>query len=126
MLDTDPASPTAGAPGGPGTEPVLVLPEDDAVELLAYLVTAARIQLDEAPENGPKRLLTAAGRLAEMIGPRVGDGLRPLIAEVRRQADDTAVQAGDPEAYAAQVDDLCRTLAAHLAVRLGLAEAAVP
>ena len=38
-----------------------MLDEGDGVELLAYLVTAARTQLDEAAEYAPMRLLTAAG-----------------------------------------------------------------
>ncbi|MGP3690649.1 DUF6092 family protein [Streptomyces sp. IBSNAI002] len=104
----------------PGPAEGLVLREDDAVELLAYLVTAARIQLDEAAENGPKRLLTAAGRLAGMIIPQAGGALGPLLEEIRRQADGAAVQAGDPDAYTATVDALCRTLAEHLVDRLGL------
>jgi hypothetical protein len=33
-------------------------------------VTAARTQVDEAAGYGPMRLLTAAHRLAEAIGPR--------------------------------------------------------
>ena len=41
-----------------------MLDEGEAVELLAYLVTAARTQLDEAAEYAPMRLLTAAARLA--------------------------------------------------------------
>src|SRR5215217_5443207 len=45
-----------------GMSAVWVLDEDDALELLAYLVTAARTQVDEAAEYGPMRLLTAARR----------------------------------------------------------------
>jgi Family of unknown function (DUF6092) len=41
--------------------PPMVLTEDEALELLAFLVTAARTQLDEAAEYGSLRLLTAAG-----------------------------------------------------------------
>ena len=41
----------------------MVLTEDEALELLAFLITAARTQLDEAAEYGPLRMLTAAGRL---------------------------------------------------------------
>lgn len=78
--------------------------------------------MGEAAENAPKRLLTAAGRLAGMIAPQAADELLPLLTEIQRQAGDTAVQAGDPDAYAAQVDDLCRTVAEHLVTRLGLAE----
>ena len=40
---------------------VRVLDERDGVELLIYLVTAARTQVDEAAEYAPMRLLTAAG-----------------------------------------------------------------
>ena len=59
---------------------VRVLEEGDAVELLAYLVTAARTQLDEAAEYAPMRLLTAAARLAEMAEPNASARLRPLLA----------------------------------------------
>ena len=38
----------------------MVLSEDEALELLAFLITAARTQLDEAAEYGPLRMLTAA------------------------------------------------------------------
>src|SRR5262249_12719415 len=54
----------------------LVLTEDEALELLAFLVTAARTQLDEAAEYGPLRLLLAASRLADAIGPRVSPDSR--------------------------------------------------
>ncbi|MCX4775735.1 DUF6092 family protein [Streptomyces sp. NBC_01264] len=117
-----PSKPAAPTPPPQARAAALVLSEEDAVELLAYLVTAASIQMSEAAENAPKRLLTAAGRLAGMITPQAGEGLLPLLAEIERQAGDTAVQAGDPDAYAAQVDDLCRTLAEHLLTRLGLTE----
>ncbi|MFG2847584.1 DUF6092 family protein [Kitasatospora sp. NPDC048296] len=98
----------------------LVLAEDDAVELLAYLVTAARTQLDEAAEYAPMRLLTAAGRLAEMIDPQAGAWLRPLLEEIRKQIGETTVQAGDPDGYAQRIDGLCRELATHLVTRLNL------
>jgi hypothetical protein len=45
-----------------------VLDEDDAFELLAYLLTAAPTHTDEAAEYGPMRLLTAARRLADNVG----------------------------------------------------------
>ena len=61
-------------------ECVRVLDEGDAIELLVYLVTAARTQVDEAAEYAPMRLLTAAGRLAEMVEPNASARLRPLCA----------------------------------------------
>ncbi|WP_354644380.1 DUF6092 family protein [Kitasatospora camelliae] len=91
-----------------------VLDEEDAVELLAYLVCSARTQVDEAAEYAPLRLLTAAGRLAEMIEPQAGDRLRALLREVRRGHAETSVRAGDPQGYTDRLDALCRTLAAYL------------
>jgi hypothetical protein len=47
-----------------------VLTEDEAVELLAFLVTAARTQVDEAAEHGPLRLSHAAATQPPAIRPR--------------------------------------------------------
>ncbi len=101
-------------------ESVRVLAEGDAVELLAYLVTAARTQVDEAAEYAPMRLLTAAGRLAEMAEPNASAELRPLLRDVRQAVSETAVQAGDPAGYVERLDVLCRTVAEHLVRSLGL------
>ncbi|GAA2775056.1 DUF6092 family protein [Kitasatospora cinereorecta] len=102
--------------GGPehAGRSALVLTEGDAVELLAYLICSARTQVDEAAEYAPLRLLTAAGRLAEMIEPHAGDRLRALLQDVRRGHAETSVRAGDPQGYVDRLDALCRTLAAHL------------
>ena len=101
-------------------EPVRVLAEGDATELLAYLVTAARTQVDEAAEYAPMRLLTAAGRLAGMIEPDASAGLRPLLRDIQEGVSETAVQAGDPAGYVERLDALCRTVAEHLVRSLGL------
>jgi hypothetical protein len=101
-------------------ESVLVLDEGEGVELLAYLVTAARTQLDEAAEYAPMRLLTAAGRLAEMAEPNASARLRPILRDIRRGCSETAVQAGDPAGYVERLDALCRTVAEYLVRSLDL------
>ncbi|MGN6678671.1 MAG: DUF6092 family protein [Streptosporangiaceae bacterium] len=101
-------------------EPVRVLAEGDGLELLAYLVTAARTQVDEAAEYAPMRLLTAAGRLAEMVEPNASAGLRPLLREVRQGFSETLVQAGDPARYVERLDALCRSVAEYLVRSQGL------
>jgi hypothetical protein len=101
---------------------VRVLDEGDGVELLAYLVTAARTQVDEAAEYAPMRLLTAAGRLAEMAEPNASARLRPLLRDIRQGCSETAVQAGDPAGYADRLDALCRTVAEYLVRALDLDE----
>ncbi|MEV7417058.1 DUF6092 family protein [Streptomyces sp. NPDC089919] len=113
----DPIPAASAAPRGSGTPTPLLLSEDDAVELLAYLVTSARTQLDEAAEYAPLRLLTAADRLAEAMGPQAGTGLRPLLDGIRAGIGVTSVRAGDPDGYVAGIDALCRLLATHLATR---------
>lgn len=105
---------------GTDDESVRVLDEGDAVELLVYLVTSARTQVDEAAEYAPMRLLTAAGRLAEMAEPNASAGLRPLLRDIRQGFSETAVRAGDPAGYVERLDALCRTVAEYLVRSLGL------
>ena len=105
---------------GTEDESMRVLDEGDAVELLVYLVTAARTQVDEAAEYAPMRLLTAAGRLAAMVEPNASAGLRPLLRDIGRGFSDTAVQAGDPAGYVERLDALCRAVAEYLVRSLGL------
>ncbi|MER7004520.1 DUF6092 family protein [Dactylosporangium sp. NPDC000555] len=98
----------------------MVLTEDEALELLAYLVTAARTQLDEAAEYGPLRLLTAAQRLAGYITPRVSPETRALLEGPIQHVPQTATRSADPDGYAASLDTVCRVLAEHLVARYGI------
>ena len=99
---------------------VRVLDEGEAVEVLVYLVTAARTQVDEAAEYAPMRLLTAAGRLAELAEPSASARLRPLLRDIRLGFSETAVQAGDPAGYVERLDALCQTVADYLVRSLDL------
>jgi hypothetical protein len=101
----------------PSTGPAWVLDEDEALELLAYLVTAARTQVDEAAEYGPLRLLTAAHRLAARIAPRSSEATAAFIAGPLERVPELAVPRDRREAYVARLDDLCRALATHLTTR---------
>jgi len=98
----------------------MVLSEDEALELLAFLVTAARTQLDEAPEYGPLRLLTAAGRLADLVESRVSQKTRALLTGPLRQVPEMAVRTADPAGYAEKLDAVCRAVAEHLVAHFGL------
>jgi len=95
-----------------------VLDEDDALELLAYLITAARTQCDEAAEYGPMRLLTAAHRLADRIASRSSDETRALVSGPLQRMPPLAVPRGDDrDGYVARLDDVCRAVAEHLTAR---------
>jgi Family of unknown function (DUF6092) len=98
----------------------MVLSEDEALELMAFLVTAARTQVDEAAEYGSLRLLTAAGRLAELIAERVSPETRTFLTGPLRQIPDLAVHTADPARYVAALDEVCRALGEHLVTHFGL------
>lgn len=101
----------------PSTARSWVLDEDEALHLLAHLVTAARTQVDETAEYGPLRLLTAAHRLAEPIAPRCSDATATFVTGPLPQIPELAVPREEREQYVARLDELCRALAAHLTAR---------
>jgi hypothetical protein len=95
-----------------------VLDEDDALDLLAFLVTAARTQVDEAREYGPMRLLMAAHRVAEAMAPRSSVPTRALIADELPRMPAVAAPRGDGSAdYVARLDALCAAVGSLLADR---------
>jgi hypothetical protein len=100
--------------------PGLMLTEDEALELLSFLVTAARTQLDESPEYGPLRLLTAAGRLASFMVERASPATRALLAGPLGRMPDAALRSVDPARYVNELDEVCRALARHLVGHFGL------
>jgi len=98
----------------------MVLSEDEALELVAFLVTAARTQVDEAAEYGPLRLLTAARRLADAVAPRVSPETRAFLTGPLREMPDLAIRTADPVGYVAALDRVCRAVGQHLAAHFGL------
>ena len=98
----------------------LVLSEDEALELIALLVTAARTQLDESAEYAPFRMLTAATRLAAFVAERCSPETRALLAGPLQHLPDAAFRTADPTRYAAELDAVCRAVGEHLARHFGL------
>lgn len=94
-----------------------VLTEDEALELLAYLVTSARTQVDEAAEYGPMRLLTAARRLGEAMALRSSDPTAEFVAGPLTGLPELAVPKAGREEYVARLDQVCRELAVLLTNR---------
>jgi Family of unknown function (DUF6092) len=101
------------------------LSQQDALEVLAFLVTAARTQTDEAAEYGPMRLLMAARLLAERMAESPADGaggdaLTTLVAEVAA-LEVVRTPTRDREAYIASLDALCERVADALVAQAGRA-----
>ncbi len=88
-----------------------VLTEDEAIELLALLITSARIQLEEPAHYGPLRLLTATERLSGMIVERASDSSREFLQGNIDTIPDMHMTMADREAYRARLDELCRAVA---------------
>ena len=93
---------------------VMVLTEEEGLELLAYLVTAARTQLDDAAEYAPLRLLTAAQRLGTFMAPRSSRATRAVIEDSIQSMPGTATRSANPDGYVTALDAVCGALAEHL------------
>ncbi|MEA2531626.1 MAG: hypothetical protein QOF01_1803 [Thermomicrobiales bacterium] len=65
-----------------------VLSEEDAYELLAYLIASAETQLVEPAFYGPRRLIEAAAQLAEGISPRVAEADQAWLSQFTREASE--------------------------------------
>ena len=98
---------------------MFVMTEDEALELLAFLVTAARTQVDEPPEYAPLRLLTAAQRLGEAIREHVSPGTRRLLSGPLRHISAVQTPSADPDGYTATLDAMCAAIARHLVAHFG-------
>ena len=101
-----------------------VLKEDEAVELLALLITSARIQMDEPAQYGPLRLLTATERLSGMMLERATEKSRGFLQENTERIPEMHMTMSDVEAYTAALDERCRAVAACLLRHSSLSEAA--
>ncbi len=97
-----------------------MLTKESALEVLAFLVTAARTQTEEAAEYGPMRLLMAARLLAEGMSAGVaGDPtLSGLVAEVAA-LEPVRTPTRDRAAYLAGLDALCERVADTLLAQEG-------
>lgn len=91
-----------------------VLTEEEAVELLALLITSARIQMEEPANYGPLRLLTASERLSGMIVERASEKSREFLQENVDRIPHMHMAMSDVEAYIAALDERCRAVAACL------------
>jgi hypothetical protein len=98
---------------------MFIMTEDEALELLAFLVTAARTQVDEPPEYAPLRLLTAAQRLGEAVIERVSPGPRRLLSGPLQHIFPVETPSADADDYTTKLDAMCAAIAQHLVAHVG-------
>jgi hypothetical protein len=102
-----------------GERSLFVMTEDEALELPAFPVTAARTQVDEPPECALLRLLTAARRLGEAIIERVSPGTRRLLSGPLRHIATVETPSADADDYTTKLDAMCAAIAQHLVAHFG-------
>ncbi len=97
----------------------LVVSDEEVFELLAFHLSAARALVEEPPDYGPMRLLTAAQKLCAVAAARSADdtGLFASLAEQIPQGLRQRLR--DPEGYVRFLDEMCTTVARALAQRAG-------
>lgn len=91
-----------------------VLTETEAIELLALLITSARIQMEEPAHYGPLRLLTAAERLGAITLERSSDKSRAFLQDAIERIPAMHMAMSDVENYTASLDHLSRAVASCL------------
>ena len=88
-----------------------VLTETEAVELLALLISSARIQMDEPAHYGPLRLLTATERLSAMVLERSSEKSKDFLQDNLERIPELRMAMSDVETYSDGLDRLCREVA---------------
>jgi len=91
------------------------LTDDEALEMLAYLVASARTCAEEPPDYGSLRLISAAERIARLWRVRCSEEicglLEELIARIPREA---AQRQADPAAFVGFLGDCCKRVASEI------------
>jgi hypothetical protein len=91
---------------------------DSIFELVAYLVSCARLTLDEAPRYGSQRLLVGASRLIAAAESLEGTEPDAVLEAWKRSIDENIFKmALDYPEYVAWLSDLTRTVGHEAAGR---------
>lgn len=98
----------------------MALNEQEAYELLTFLVTSARIQQDEPAQYGPLRLLTAAERLSGFMMERSSSDSREFLAGIQEDIEQMTNTMADVERFVTALDELCRAVAQRMVEKNGL------
>jgi len=93
----------------------MVLSEDEAIELIAFLITSAQSLNSEPSDYGPMRLLSAATKLSRQAADRMSEPWQALFAELAEQIPLwLRERERDPEGYQRFIDQCCRRIAREL------------
>ena len=102
----------------------MVLAESEAVELLAFLITAARCLLEEPADYGAMRLLDAAERLCLFGQGKASPEAQELFAHIIDRSPEIQGFINQRERYANELDSLCHSVAQFLVTSSNLEKVA--
>lgn len=97
----------------------MVISESEAIELFAFLLSSARIQLDEPCQYASMRILTAAETLRDFMMARASPDTQALLQETVEKTTHAHVNMSDTESFTATLDELCRRVAAFVVDQSG-------
>ncbi len=92
----------------------MVLSEDEAVELITFLITSARTQLDDPCHYASMRLLTAVEILRDFMIKRVSPNTQKLLTATIEKTNHAQIYLNDVETFTDTLDELCRMTAQYL------------
>jgi len=92
----------------------LALTQEEALELLAFLVTSARGLVDEPREYGPRRLLRAAQKLAGFLSPRADEEARSFLRQLHERIERLFPLAESEQQLVLTLDVCCEMVAKEL------------
>ncbi len=98
----------------------MVLSEDEAIELITFLITSARTQLDDPCQYASMRLLTAAELLRDFMIKRVSPDAQKLLTATIEKTTHAQIYVNDIETYTNTLDGLCGMVAQYLVDQSGL------
>jgi hypothetical protein len=102
----------------------MALSESEALDLLAFVMTAARISHEEPSDYSRMRLLQTAERLCIAVGPRSRDTVRELMSHLAAEIPDNAAHRHrHPEQFLIFLDESCRLIARALMAHRGVERA---
>jgi hypothetical protein len=100
----------------------LALTHEEALEIFAYLLTSAQKCVEEPPDYGVYRLVSAADRMARMWAPRTTDELAAYLTDLGTQMPSEAARIDvDLEGFLTYLGSQIGALA-KIVVQLGATE----
>lgn len=93
----------------------LAITREEAMELLAFLISSAQVCLREPYQDGPYRLISAAASLARYWAPRADREGAVFLTKLADHTDPAAAQRNqDPARFEAYLSECARGLAAEI------------